>query len=1063
MHYRQAILLVLVTSLFSMCANAQDSETAQPGNETAFANSEFDAKNFAALKFRNIGPFRGGRSNAVIGHPHNPQLYFMGGTGGGLWKTTDAGMTWTNVSDGFFKTGSVGAIAISPSDPNVMYVGMGEHAVRGVMTSHGDGLYKSTDGGQTWKKSGLDQTRHISAIRVHPNDPNIAYVAAQGAVYGPSQARGVFKTTDGGSTWNKMLFVNETTGAADLSMDANNPRILYAGMWDYQRTPWKIVSGGPGSGIHKSLDGGETWKKLEGGLPSKMGKVAVDVSAANSNVVYANIEADKGGVFRSDDGGKSWQQTNSDRVTVARAWYYIEIFADPVDENRVYVLNSPVLRSIDGGKTFETIPVAHVDQHDMWINPRDNNNIVLANDGGGCVSFNGGKSWSTQNNQPTAQFYRVITDNQFPYRIYAGQQDNSTVSIASRSANGNISERDWFPTAGGESAFLAFNPDDPKIILGTSIQGMISRHTLKTDAIKSVEVYPEMKLGALPKDQKHRWNWNGPIAAQIQDPNVIYAGANQLFRTDDHGHSWTEISSDLTRNEKEKHGDGGEPFTNEAAGGEVYNTISYIATCPHNAGTIWIGTDDGLVQRTDDEGKTWSNVTPVGLDECLINAIDLSPHDPASAIITATRYKFEDLTPIAYKTNDNGKTWNLISRGIPDDVYLRVVRQDPVNPNILYAGTETGLYISFDAGNQFHPFQLNLPVCPITDLTFQDNDLIVATSGRAFWILDDLGAIQQTGGKLAGDQFRFISPKATYKFTAANSAGVSASAGQNPLPGLIFDYQLPSDWNKKTVLKLEVLDSEANVLRTLSSEKPKTKKSWPGGPAPQKVLPAAAGLNRFHWDLRMAPIAAVNKVFVMGGHDGPRVVPGAYKLRLSYEANSNEEISTETDCVVKADPRIAATDEDYQLQRSMLMTIRNSANDVQETVKRFRKVKSQLAAHTANLRTMEDVDELVAIGKQALGEINEWESNLVQTRQKTFQDVINFPNKFNTEFVMLGAQIDTNEPRPTAAAESRLKELVTQWQEYKTDLDKIVTGSIAEFNAAYREAGLPAVLIPKDN
>ncbi|MFK7821855.1 MAG: WD40/YVTN/BNR-like repeat-containing protein, partial [Planctomycetaceae bacterium] len=619
------------------------------------AKSKTLAEQFGAIKFRNIGPFRGGRTNAVSGVSGDPLTYYMGSTGGGVWKTADAGITWSNVSDGHIKSGSVGAIAVAPGDSNVVYVGMGEHAVRGVMTSHGDGIYRSTDAGRTWKHIGLKNSRHIAAIRVHPDNPDHVYVAVQGALYGPSEDRGVYRSTDAGATWEKVLFVNGTTGAADLSIDATNPRVLYAGMWDHQRTPWQVRSGGPGSGIHKSTDGGTTWKKLTGGLPEVMGKVAVDVSPANPDVVYANIEADKGGVYRSNNGGRSWQQVNSDRVTVARAWYYIEIFADPTDENHVYVLNAPMLNSIDVGKTFAPLPVAHTDQHDMWINPGNPQNMVLANDGGACVTFNGGKSWSPQNNQPTAQFYRVVADNQFPYRLYAGQQDNSTVSIASRSLSGQITERDWFPTAGGESAFLAFDPDNPTTVFGTSIQGFMTKHDVNTNHQRSVVAYPQLNLGTLAKDQKYRFNWNGPLTMQLQDPSVLYHGGNVLFRSDDAGHSWTEISGDLTRNEVEKHGDGSTPFTNEAAGGEVYNTISYIFASSHKAGDIWVGTDDGLVHRTTDEGKTWINVTPNGLPESLINAIDVSPHDSETAFIAVTRYKFNERRPMAYKTIDGGK------------------------------------------------------------------------------------------------------------------------------------------------------------------------------------------------------------------------------------------------------------------------------------------------------------------------------------------------------------------------------------------------------------------------
>ncbi len=1046
------VLIVCVSMVVGNC----DAQDQRPGTPPSIAEQ------FSSLKFRNIGPFRGGRSNAVSGVPGNSQTYYFGSTGGGLWKTSDAGITWRNISDGFFKSGSVGAIAVAPSDVNVIYVGMGEHAVRGVMTSHGDGIYKSTDAGKTWKHTGLKNSRHIAAVGVHPLNPEVVYVAVQGSVYGPSAERGVYRSTDGGNQWERILFVNETTGAADLSLDSNNPRILYAGMWDHQRLPWKVRSGGPGSGIHKSTDGGTTWKKLKTGLPDQMGKVAVDVSRADSNVVYANIEAAKGGVFRSDNAGESWKQVNSDRATVARAWYYIEIFADPKDANRVYVLNAPVLKSIDGGRSFVKIPNPHSDQHDLWINPTDPDNIILANDGGSCITFNGGKSWTSQNNQPTAQFYRVITDHQFPYRVYGGQQDNSSISIASRSISGDIGENDWFPTAGGESAFLAFDPDNPVTVFGTSIQGMIDRHDLKTDERKSIMVYPQLNLGTLPKDQKYRFNWNGPLAVQVQNPSVLYHGANVLFRSDDAGHRWTEISKDLTRNEVDKHGDGGVPFTNEAAGGEVYNTISYLVASPHSVGTIWVGSDDGLIHRTDDEGKTWIDVTPLGLDESLINAIDLSTHDANTAFAAVTRYKFDDLAPMAFKTVDNGKSWASIVNGIANDHFVRVVRQDPVNAQVLYAGTEGGLYISFDQGAKWHPFQLNLPNCPITDLTFQDNDLIVATSGRAFWILDDLGPIQQSGGNLDTTAYRLFAPKPSFKFSADSSTPTAAPPsplqGQNPPNGVIIDYQLGDDWTEKMTLTLEVLNPAGTVLRTLSSAEQKNVKKWEGGPGPEPRLPAKPGLNRFHWDLRTDPIPGVTNVHLMGSHNGFRVVPGDYLIRLSSDQDGIGPVDIPV--AVKPDPRVVATQDDYEHQQIALNRISELAQEVHQSVSQFRQVKSQLSDRLGRLKKMKDKSELVALGQSVMDQINQWEVQLIQPRQKTQQDVINFRNQLNAELTYLGNSLDTNDPRPPKSSLERLEHLTQRWQLLRQELEALASGPIAEFNSAYRQNDLPALIIP---
>ena len=1045
-------LVVLATAPLNAQSNSNEAQT-----KTERVPGEVDAKSFSALKFRNIGPFRGGRCNAITGVVGQPMTYYMGSTGGGVWKTTDAGMTWKNISDGSIQSGSVGAIAVAPNDANVLYVGMGEHAVRGVMTSHGDGVYKSTDAGKTWQNVGLPDSRHIAAIRIHPDDHNLVYVAVQGAVYTPTKKRGVYRSQDGGTTWQQVLFINETTGAADLSIDPNNPRILYAGMWDHQRTPWSVRSGGPGSGIHQSKDGGTTWTKLSKGLPAQMGKVAVDVSAANPQIVYANIEAKKGGVFRSDDGGGSWKQVNSERTTVARAWYYIEVFADPKNENEVYVLNAPVLKSIDGGKTFQDVPVAHTDQHDMWINPNDPRNIALANDGGACVTFNGGKSWSTQNNQPTAQFYRVITDNQFPYRLYAGQQDNSTVSIASRSAHGTIGQRDWFPTAGGESAFLAFDPDQPDVVFGTTIQGMIDKHILATDERKSVMVHPQLNLGTLPKDQKYRFNWNGPLTMQVQDPSILYHGGNVLFKSLDGGAHWTQISGDLTRNEVEKHGDGGTPYTNEAAGGEVYNTISYIAASPHAAGTIWVGSDDGLVHLTHDEGKTWKNVTPPDIGESLINAIEVSPHDPATAFLAVTRYKFDDLRPMAYVTRDNGQHWTAINDGIDSEHFVRAIRQDPVDPQILYAGTEGGLYLSTNGGKRWNRFQLNLPITPITDLALHDNDLIVATSGRSFWILDDLAAIQQSQGNV-GNELKLYTPKPSVKFDAATAAGPNPTAGTNPQPGVIFDYVLPADWTDKQTAVLEISDADGNVLRSFTSKKVSKPKTWTGGPEPAKPLPAKPGLNRFHWDLRTEPVAGINNVFMFGSHNGPRVTPGTYTLKLRAADQTAECTAT-----VTADPRVEAEAEDYRLQAEMLGKIRATLADIHTTVNQYRQVKSQVSARLAAIRKMAGTEKLVQQGQAINQQLNAWEQQLIQPSQKTFQDVINFPNRLNAQLVFLAGQLDTNDPQTTQGCRDRLAELVKQWETQKSALQAIVGGPIAQFNQAYRAQDLPALIIPDSN
>ncbi len=613
--------------------------------KTKKGKEKIEKLNYNNIKWRNIGPFRGGRSvtsSGVLGHPN---IFYMGTTGGGLWKTEDFGSNWTNISDGFFKTGTVGSVSVSESDPNIIVVGMGEHAARGVMTSMGDGLYISLDAGKTWVNKGLKNSRHISDVIIHPKNANIIYVSVQGAQYGKSKDRGIYKTLDGGNTWKNILFINDSTGASSLSMDMNNPRVLYASMWDHQRKSWQMISGGPNSGLYKSSNGGESWINMSQGLPEKIGKSGISVSRANSNIVYANIEAkgEKGGVYRSDNAGEKWIQVNKDRITIARSWYYMEIFADPINENMVYVMNAPALKSIDKGKTFKTMITPHGDNHHLWINPKNNQIMINSNDGGANVSLNGGKSWSTQQNQPTAQFYRVIADNQVPYHVYGGQQDNSAIGIKSRTNDGGIDWKDWYSVAGCESAFLAFESNDPQLVFGGCYQGIIERWDRNSSESKSIKEYPELSLGNAPNTFKYRYNWNAPIISSTNKENIIYHAGNVVFKTSDSGKTWNVISPDLTRNDKSKQVAGGAPFTNEAAGGENYNTITSLSISPHNDEEIWSGSDDGLIYLTKNEGETWENITPKNIPEGIINSIELSSHEPGKAYVVMMRYKFMDL------------------------------------------------------------------------------------------------------------------------------------------------------------------------------------------------------------------------------------------------------------------------------------------------------------------------------------------------------------------------------------------------------------------------------------
>lgn len=1050
------ISLLAVLPSFAQKKNKSTVASAVP----AWVAPTFNADLYKGLKWRNIGPFRGGRSVTAVGVIQNPLVYYFGSTGGGVWKTEDAGSSWRNISDGFFKTGSVGAIAVAESDPNVLYVGMGEHAVRGVMTSHGDGIYKSVDAGKTWEHlPGFEKSRHIAALRIHPQNPDVVWVAVQGALHGPSEERGIYKTTDGGKTWRKTLYINENTGAADLSLDMTNPRILYATVWEHRRLPWVVQSGKKGSelsGLYKSTDAGETWTKLRDGLPKVVGKTAISVSRANANRVYANIEAegDKGGVYRSDDAGKTWAQVNKSRVTVARAWYYIEIEADPQNPDVVYCINAPVLKSIDGGRTFTPIAVPHGDNHGWWIHPHNNKNIINANDGGANISFNGGASWSTQENQPTAQFYRVIADNRFPYHLYAGQQDNTTVEIVSRTAGGGIGWKDWSIVAGGESAFIAFDdPNDPQKIYGGSYHSNLEVLDLKTDKTKDVMEYPIGGLAMRPSEMRYRFNWNSPLVASPQRKGVLYHGGNVVFRSTDGGQSWEVISPDLTRNDKTKQGDGGEPFTNEGAGGEVYNTLAYVAVSPHAYGTLWAGSDCGLVHLTQDDGKTWQNVTPPDLGEALVNSIEVSPHDPATAYIAASKYKFNDFTPLMYVTKDFGKTWKKIVNGIENESFAKVVREDPVRKNLLYAGTELGFYVSYNGGEQWQKLQLNLPVVPITDLLIKDNDLIAATAGRAFWILDNLGALQQSDGNL-GDKALLFKPDPIIRFDAPSPPMPIPGLGQNPPNGVIIDYYLPRDMDSSKV-SLQVLDAQGKVIRHYANQKDPAFVPYEGGPAPKAIVPSKKGINRFAWDMRREAVSGVPRVFVNGNYAGSTVAPGTYRLRLVAERDT-----LLTECVLKPDPRLDATPADYTAQQTLLTTIEHTVTDVHESVGRMRKVKKQVEDYLALLKDLPDTKALADTGRVVVEHITKWEEGLISPKQETFQDVINFPNRLNAELLDLKSRSDNHDPRPTKGSQQRLQDLLAEWKTHKATLEKIITTHVAHFNTLYQARKLPALIVP---
>ena len=1036
---------------------------------------------FKPVMWRSIGPFRGGRSVASTGIVGDPRTYYMGTTGGGLWKTENMGATWRNVSDRFFKTGTIGAVAVAESDPNVVYVGMGEHAIRGVMTHEGDGVYRSTDAGKTWKHIGLEPTQHIARIVVHPKNPDVVYVAAQGALYSPSQERGVFKSSDGGATWKNVLFVNDKTGAAELSMDATNPRIMYAAMWEHGRLPWKVLSGGSGSGLYKSTDSGDTWQKMTEGLPTEMGKMAIAVSRSSPDKVYALIESDSTkdarGLYVSTNAGKSWSQVTSEPRLVQRAWYYVELFIDPKNDQTIYVLSAPALRSTDGGKTWQTLSGTHGDFHDMWINPDNPNNFVISNDGGAAVTFDGGKSWSSQGTQATAQFYRINVDNQFPYRIYGGQQDNSSVVITSRElGSGGITTAGWRSSAGGESAFLAFDPDNPRYVLGGSYQGTIE--VIDTTAVAGTNIMaaPIQYLGMDAKDMKYRFNWNAPIIWSRHEPNTFYHGAQFLLKTTDSGKTWKEVSPDLTRNEKDKQGTPGGPYTNEAVGAENYGTLAYVVESPHEKGVIWTGSDDGLVQLTRDGGATWKNVTPKGLAECLINAIEVSPFDKATAYIATTRYKFNDHAPGLYKTTDYGATWTKIDKSIPGNAFTRVVREDNERRNLLFAGTERGVFISWNGGQDWAPFQLNLPVTPITDLRIHRGNLIAATSGRSFWILDDLTLIRQypfdsapldsAPGKQA---FLLYKPANAYLVNGGSDlddpdedfTGANALRGVNPATGVVLYYQLPempkADAGAKPPVEapevtLEITDADGKLVRTFTSKKNPDFKKWDGGPPAAPVLPASKGLNRFVWDMRYPIIPGVPGVYIEGSYNGHKAIPGKYRFSLKMGANKSE-----TDVEILANPLYPTSAAAYREYHAVMSSMERDLTAMHTTIVSLNEKQKQLEAFLATLPAGDKYASVKRDAEAVLKKLKTWDEEMIQRKSKAYDDVENFPNKFTANYLFLLNQTESDLPRVNQSTLDRLEQLGAQWTTLKSRSEEIAGKDIPALNKKLWDLGFGAI------
>ena len=1057
---------------------------------------------FSSLEWRPIGPYRGGRVVAVAGDPLHEQVFYFGSTGGGVWKTTDGGIFWQNCSDGFFQRASVGAIAVAPSDPNVIYVGMGETTIRGNV-AHGDGVYKSTDGGKTWTHMGLTETRQIGKIRVHPTDPNLVYVAALGHAHGPNRERGVYRSSDGGKTWQHILNRGEDVGVHDLAMDPNNPRILFAAAWRARRFPHMLESGGEGCGIFKSIDGGDTWTEITRNkdLPQGVvGKIGVAVSGAQPDRVWALIEAEDGGLFRSDDGGEKWEKLSDDRDLRTRPWYYMHIYADPQDANIVWVLNEKCLKSIDGGRTFFKVPTPHGDNHDLWIDPRNPQRMIEGNDGGACVTFNNAQTWSSIYNQPTAEFYHVTTDTQVPYRIYGAQQDNTTITLPSRSRLNAIVQADYYEVGGGESGYIAVRPDNPNIVFSGSYLGYLTRYNHSTGEVRDITVWPEATLGWPAKAAKYRFQWTFPIMLSPHDPNVLYATGNHVFRSTDEGQSWQEISPDLSRNDESKMQDSGGPLTKDNVGTEYYGTIFAFAESPLERGLFWAGSDDGLVHVSRDNGQSWQNVTPPDLPEwALISIIEPSPHDAAAAYVAATRYKLDDFHPYLYKTNDYGQTWTKIVGGLAENVFTRAIREDPERRGLLFAGTETGVAISFDDGAHWQPLKLNLPIVPIHDLVIKDSDLIAATHGRSFWVLDDITPLRQVNDEVRSANVYLFPPRTLTRFPSGGGYGHAATtgknyrhagvfslaytqeeqptgekvnkyldAGQNPPDGVVVHYYLKEKPEGKVTLTF--LDAEGNEIRAFASEekpqppagetgaegsdsdkeKEKAKKDEKKEPHVVKE----AGSHRFTWDTRYA-----KPVKIEGVEDsdeimkGPLAPPGTYQVRLTV----GDQVYSQHFQIHK-NPHIHTSQRQLQEQFALLLAIRDKISELHTAINTMRAIRRQIDEWQQRAKGQPVYEALEKQGKTIKQQLTPIEDELFQSKAKDQLDTLDYPMKLSAQLASLAEVVGSAATPPTRQAEQVFDEFSNRLATQVAKLQEVVNTSVADFNALIREANLPAIV-----
>ena len=1066
------ILFPLLGVLFFL--GTYHSHAQKKAKKTAIASQRsapsFDNALLKGLRWRNIGPFRGGRSIAATGVRGQPYTYYFGAMGGGVWKTLDGGNNWFSSSDSTFKASSVGAIAVAPSNANIVYAGTGETDIRGNI-SYGDGMYKSMNAGKTWKHLNLDKASAIGAIQVHPTNPDLVYVAAMGNIFGPNPERGVYKSRDGGETWKLVLAKNDSTGAVDVKIDPNNANVLYAAMWQAYRNHFSMSSGGPGSGLYKSTDGGETWTDLSKnpGLPKGLlGKIGISVSPVNSSRLYAMIEnQEKGGLYGSEDAGATWNLVNEAAFLKQRPWYYMNLAADPKNENGLIVLNVSAWKSFDGGKTFKEIEVHHGDTHDIWINPDNPDNFIIADDGGGEVTFNGGGTF-TDVDIPTAQFYHVHTDNEFPYNVYGAQQDNSTVRIPSRTTGYSITDKDWWPVAGGESGYVVEDPLNPDITYGGSYDGYLSIYNKKTEEEQLINVYPEFYMGHGSDSREYRFQWTYPIQFSPHDPNALFVTSQYVHKSLDRGQSWEKISPDLTRHDSATMGASGGPISKDNTGVETYATIFAFAESTLEKGVFYAASDDGLIHISKDNAKTWVNITPKASllpDFALMSIVEVSPHDPATVYVAATRYKLNDFKPYLLKSTDYGKSWKLITDGIPDDQFTRVIREDPTRKDLLYAGTEQGVWISFNGGDSWQPLQLNLPITPIHDLVIQkrENDLVVATHGRSFWILDDLTPLYQLNADIAKADEHLFKPSHTYRMSGGARKEEIPTAGENAPNGVVLRYYLKDA--PASELKMHFLTIGGDTVISYSSRKDKKGKplkiakefysdetiTRPG------TLPAQAGTNQFVWDMRYADATEVEGTNIMwsGSGVGPKAVPGTYQVHLY----TGDRLIGKQDFKILKDPRIKTSDAEFREQFELAMKINDKLSETHKGINKLRSIRKQVDTHIASVKDSSETKRLKELAKPMLDELEKIENALMQPKSKAGQDALNFPIQLNDKLSGVKTVVLSGETRPTKSSYTAFEDLSKRIDVHLNKLAEVVNRDVPAFNQAARQSEMNAIII----